>query len=294
MKVITDLVIWAFTLILLLAFGNHTPWPNASPVISIIIWILFLSITRKWWFVLTEGNMGVVLFDPLFNQLSEISGGLSMKLPWESIYKTIDIRKDIFTMKHLDGESYPTINGFLLEVKWIVVISPNIGHLVNFVRFKPEDAQVQVRARVTAFLNAFINQHTDNEVIGGMSKKSSPGFHDLQNEFENIFDGPHLHQIEEDYGIWTGRPEVFDVDRDMESQKTRATKGKVEALKEAADFLVEGSKVKGKPTMTYKEALKMAQTEHETRKAESFDLDVSGLPSGMQSFLLPGIGKGKT
>ncbi|MCR4334228.1 MAG: hypothetical protein NUV47_00660 [Patescibacteria group bacterium] len=291
MKVITNLVIWAFTLILLLALENHILWPTASPVISIVVLILILFATRKWWFVLTEGNTGVVLFDPMFNHLSEISGGLSMKLPWESIYKTIDTRKDIFTMKHLDGENYPTANGFLLEVKWIVVISPNIGHLVNFVRFKPEDAQTQVRARVTAFLNAYINQRSDNEVIGGIKKRSVPGFHTLRNDFENLFNGQNLHQIEKDYGIWTGKPEVFDVDRDAESQKTRATKGKVEALKEAADFLVESSKVKGKPTLTYKEALKIAQTEHETRKAESIDLDVSGLPGGIQSFIVPMKGK---
>lgn len=292
MKVITDLVIWAFTLILLLAFGNHTPWPTASPVISIIIWILLISITRKWWFVLTEGNMGVVLFDPLFNQLSEISGGLSIKLPWESIYKTvIDVRKDIFTMNHEKGESYPTKNGFVVEVKWIVVISPNIGYLVNYVKYKPEDAQIQVRARITAFLNAYISQRDDNEIIGGKGKSSTSGFLDLQDEFKDIFDGSKVHQVENEYGIWTGTPEIIDVDRDLESQKARATKGKVQALREAADYLVEGSKIKGKATITFKEALKVAQTEHETRKAESIDLDVSGLPNGMQSFLFPGKGK---
>lgn len=237
MRMLLTFYCWVISLAVLLVGGILLPllWNGEDATIGIILALIIWGIVFRKTFALflinVGNNEGVVLFDPFFKEQTEIGSGWRFKFVWESTYARVDLRKEIITMEHKAGESYATNNGSKVEVKWIMVLAPKRGFLVNYVAFKKgdkagleDDAAQQFRARVSAFLNGYIKTKSAKELIGGKTQKHSQGFSEIHSKFEFIFGGQDIMDpLEIMYGVWSGIPDISDIDLDEASQKAANT-----------------------------------------------------------------------
>lgn len=288
MRLITNLIIWTSSFVITVASATFIIPSILGVIIGAIIWLIVFSKTFKHFVVSVGNNEGWVIFDPFFRLQSELSSGWHCKFFWEKLYEKVDMRKKIL-VENNSNEVYPTSNGVNIKVEWIIRIQPLEGHLTNFTSFNQGNVEIQLRAKVKAFLNGYITVRKDDDIIGGKNKKPNKGFEELHKAFELLFNEQKLNDWKKQCGIRTGTPDLYNADRDTESQKALATKQKVMALKDAAQALVEASKINGVPTMNLKEALDIAQTEHGSRTSSSIKFE--GLQPGMKTVVVPGVGK---
>ena len=147
----------------------------------------------------------------------ELQAGFHWVYPWESMSPPeVDMQKKFFVKKD-DEEPYTLKDGSLLDLKYVIQIVPLPGYLTNFVRTTEADIQTRVKARVESWLQG---------KIGELEKpRFDKAFIDsLKEDFKSVYSGKNLHDDEIGMGIWTGIPEITDVDLPKEVQKARNEK----------------------------------------------------------------------
>lgn len=181
----------------------------------------------------SEKDPGFDGYRKIFAQ-RELQAGLHWVYPWESMSPPeVDMQKKFFVKKD-DEEPYTLKDGSLLDLKYVIQIVPLPGYLTNFVRTTEADIQTRVKARVESWLQG---------KIGELEKpKFDRSFIDaLKNDFTNVYSGKELHKDEIEMGIWTGVPEITDVDLPKDVQRARNEKEILLVDIEAAQEIVNKS-----------------------------------------------------
>src|SRR5690606_10991455 len=115
-------------------------------------------------------------------------------------------------------------------------------------------------------------------------------------EFENQFGGEQMIDgLEVMYGVWTGTPILYGIDRPKHEQEKLNVAAEMDALRQAAKRLIEDSD----GSLSQRDALIIASSsiEREGDNPLSFnisDIKLSGLPEGMQTLVYGGQFPGTT
>ena len=177
----------------------------------------------------------------------EFQAGFHWKYPWETTNLEIDMSRQA-AIQQRPEEIYTLKDGNLVIIRWRIFYGPLPGSLVNFIRTKPDLIEHRIRDRVERFIQSTIGEL---EQIGY-------GRHQLdlfKEKFEEIYGGPNTIDPEErELGVWTGTPEILDIDEPRDAQEVRyildtaskaveASKGKM-SFEEARGILL-ASKING-------------------------------------------------
>lgn len=166
----------------------------------------------------------------------EFQAGFHWKYPWEKPNLEVDMSRQI-DLQHKPEEVYTLKSGELVIIRWRIFYGPLPGSLVNFIKTRPEYITQRLRDRVEKFLQSMIGE-TDKI---GFGKEQLESF---KRRFEGIYGGPYVIDEEErNLGIWTGTPEILDIDAPRSAQEITAI------LKAATDAVAES-----KGQMTFEEA----------------------------------------
>ncbi|MCR4334229.1 MAG: hypothetical protein NUV47_00665 [Patescibacteria group bacterium] len=283
MRLLTNLMIWILSFVITVSLATLIIPSVGGAIIGAIIWLIVFSKTFKHFVVSVGNNEGWVIFDPLFNMQHELSSGWCCKFFWEKFYEKIDMRKKIL-VENNPCEIYPTINGVTIKIKWIIRLQPLKGYLINFTSFHQKNVETQLRSKIKAFLNGYITTRSDDEIIGGKNKNPNKGFEELHKAFELLFNEKKINDWKKECGIWTGIPDLYDADRDVEAQKALATKQLALALEETAKALVEASKVNNIATITFENAFEKAMILN--KSTASSTVRYEGLPQDAKTLIV--------
>lgn len=178
----------------------------------------------------------------------EFQAGFHWKFFWEYPDKEIDMRRQIIVENDPDENPFTLRDGKQIRIKWRIFCEPLPGNIVNFLRTRPESIEMRVTDRVNVFIQGYVGRLASIKFDKRQMNK-------LKNEFEKIFQGPTVIDDEErELGIWTGTPEIIDIDQPKEVQAAKNYQQKMEATIRVANEMVNASKGR----LRYDQALKLA------------------------------------
>lgn len=241
-KKMFDLKVIAFALfVLCMAFSlSHEFWlriigeKNAVLMSMISTSILvFLPLGNKF-FCIVPANKAWVLSNAFISETAqyreeftgereikaqrELQAGFHLRFPWEKVVYEVDMslekiiesdRDDIYTlMADSNGVSKMVI------IRWRISYVVLPGSVVNFTRTDPEIIVKSIKARATKSLQSYFGERSDI----GYGKMEQDNF---KKYFEEIFGGPKYIDpyFERRVGIWTGTPEIIDIDLPRKHQE---------------------------------------------------------------------------
>ena len=145
----------------------------------------------------------------------EFQAGFHWKYPWEVTNLEIDMSRQA-AIQQRPEEVYTLKDGKLVIIRWRIFYGPLPGSLVDFIRTRPDQIELRVRDRVERFIQALV----------GELDQVGYGRHQLdqfKSRFEEIYGGPNTIDSEErELGIWTGTPEILDIDEPRAAQDIKA------------------------------------------------------------------------
>lgn len=180
---------------------------------------------------------------------TEYQAGFYWRYPWETLSHDVDMQRRIIIQE--DPERVYTFKDGkkTIRIEWQVVVTPLPGSIQNYIKTREEDIIVKVKARVQKFIQGHIGG-MDNADFGDIGQEK------FKAAFEKVFKGPtEIDDIDErPLGIWTGTPEIVDIDEPKEVQKGRNIQQVIEALTQAAMDMV----VKSGNTIDFDKAIRAA------------------------------------
>ncbi len=177
----------------------------------------------------------------------ELQAGFHWKFFWEYPDKEVDMKRQIQVENDFE-EPLTLRDGKQIRIRWRVFVSPLPGNIINFIRTRPEDIKRRVKDRVDSFLQG---------QVGGMASIDfdATQMQAIKDRFEMVYGGSNrIDEEERQLGIWTGTPEIIDIDQPEEVQKAKNYQQKMEATIKVANAMVKASKGK----LRYDQALKLA------------------------------------
>lgn len=178
----------------------------------------------------------------------EFQAGFHWKFFWEYPDKEVDMRRQIIIENDPDTNPYTLKDEKQIRIKWQVFCEPLPGNIVNFLKTRPESIERRVRNRGDAFVQGYVGGLTEIEF-------DKTQMDNLKAAFEHIYGGPnYIDEEERNLGIWTGTPEIIDIDQPVEVQEAQNYKQRMEKIIEIANAMVEASGGK----LGYDHALKLA------------------------------------
>lgn len=176
----------------------------------------------------------------------ESQSGFHFKYPWD--VKAVEIDMQIVIVVQGDKNNRFTLKGGqTISLRYIVRAIPLPGRLVNFNRTNKDDIIRRIKARVEAWLQGYVG----GLEATGFDKNAIDSF---KRNFELCFGGlERIDPDEEAMGIWTGTPEITDIENPKEVEAARNLETEMEAIAKSAKRLVEVSGGK----LSYNDALKM-------------------------------------
>lgn len=198
----------------------------------------------------------------------ELQAGLHFIYPWESKAEEIDMKWFNSIASAEGGNSYTMKGGRTIKISWQVRVVPLPGFLVNFNRSDKKDIERKVRARAEAFFQGYLG---DREFITfGKEQKET-----IEKAFEDLWGGEsHQDNQEQELGVWTGTPEVFDISNPKEVEEQRNLETIMLSATKIARSMVDESGGK----MSFQDAMKLALIGQGKVKMEM--VDVVGLLGG--------------
>ena len=230
---------------------------GADPIFTIgtiiITWaISYFKLVFPYCFFETPQDKAWIIANPLtpesagfqstFSGYREIRGqwetqaGYHWKYPWEKPNWEVDMTRQI-PLENGVEEVYTLAEDQLVIIRWRIFYGPLPGSIVNFIKTKPEYISTRIRDRVVKFLQGIVGE---KQRVGYDRNQ----LEEFRTRFEKVFGGPNEIDAEErSLGIWTGTPEILDIDKPRSAQEITAI------LKAASDAVRESN---GK--MTFEEA----------------------------------------
>lgn len=159
--------------------------------------------------------------------LREVGPGLQGLLLWERVGWVIDLGKQIILT---DPVSAPTRDNIMVTVKWRVILTPLRGYLVNLVRHEGDTVRKFFEGEFRAAITQMISGQYADAVVDAHGITIKPSIFEniiiLKGLFIHTFGGGSvIHTDEEQYGTFTNDPQITDIERSAEFQKS------VEAVK---------------------------------------------------------------
>lgn len=178
----------------------------------------------------------------------EYQAGFHWRYPWETLSHDVDMQRKIIINEDPD-RVYTLKGGKTVRIEWQVIVTPLPGSIKNYIRTREEDIQVRIKTRIQKFIQGYIGDLTDTDFGTEGQKK-------FKKEFEKVFGGPTaIDDIDErPLGVWTGTPEIIDIDEPKDVQKGRNIQQVIEALTQAALDMV----VKSGNTIDFDKAIRAA------------------------------------
>ncbi|HEY4511978.1 MAG TPA: hypothetical protein VJH55_04010 [Candidatus Paceibacterota bacterium] len=324
-KFITNVGIWAAMLVFgMLVSSIFSSNLLTCMIAGFVLWLPLFVFTLPLFVFLNRGLQGTVLEDRFFNwypkyrveeveeegvhngkrviiirpvlhieysNLEEDSQkGLRLKFPFQSVFKKVDMAREIKSESKMETK-YPTKNkhnkSINLTANWFLAIRPLAGYLVNYVENHTDEAEDNdvekvFRAKTERFLHQYIISFEDDEEVmenlGAMSHEFR-----RQNGGEEYIDA-----LEIRYGVWTGTPQLFGIDREPAVQDALSAGAKLAALRQNAREMVAESG----GTLDYAEALIEAEVAAGYRQGVSSHVNWKDIPDNVSAIALTGGGGG--
>lgn len=141
----------------------------------------------------------------------EFQAGFHWKYPWEKPSVEIDMSRQ-GTLQQRPDEVYTLKNDKLVIIRWRLFWGPLAGSLVNFIKTNPSEIEKRLRDRVEKFLQGVVGKVDET----GYGREQLNLF---KMRFEEEFGPPtQIDDEERNLGIWTGSPEVIDIDAPRTAQ----------------------------------------------------------------------------
>lgn len=237
----------------------------------------------------------VIIIRPIlhieYSNLEEDSQkGLRLKFPFQSVFKKVDMAREIKSESKKETK-YPTKNkhnkSINLTADWFLAIRPLAGYLVNYVENRVDDAEDSdvekvFRAKTERFLHQYIiSFENDEEVMENLGA--------MGHEFRRHFGGEeHIDAMEIRYGVWTGTPQLFGIDREPAVQDALSAGAKLAAIRQNAREMVAESD----GTLDYAQALIEAEVAAGYRQGVSTHFNWKDIPPSVNAIALTGGGGG--
>jgi hypothetical protein len=199
---------------------------------------------------------------------TEKQASLHWKYFWEFFSEEVDMKREI-PVKGDPKEAYTLKGGSFVNIEYQIAIFPLPGYLVNFVKMKEEDIKRRVQTRAERCLQEFVGRFRPEQVTYDRKFMDR-----LQRHFVNVFGGPHVLDEEEiAMGIWTGTPEVFDINPPAEVEKGKTFEQRMDSIINVARKMVQESG----GNMSWDQAYRVAYAMEAATTGKLDFIDVAGL-----------------
>ncbi len=143
----------------------------------------------------------------------ELQAGFHWRFPWENSAKVIDMTR-LITVESDETDIYTLKGGkeFVI-ISWRIFYGPLPGSIVNYIKTRPMHITTRISDRARTYLQGAIGKL--KEINFDKAQQES-----LRNGFEAIYKGPeHIDTEEEELGVWTGTPNIIDIDQPKTKQE---------------------------------------------------------------------------
>jgi hypothetical protein len=237
--------------LLVLVFGGFVPardlWTKAIPFgigFGTGIAVLCLLIAHKC--IVVGANQGVVTKSLIHEKMWSFLQGFYMMYPWEDVFKTVDLTRHT-KMGADEKETYLSLNDQPLKVRFLVVRKAHQYYLINYVRSDEDAADSVFKVRIKSFLTEGIRKKNDGDVISDLKK--------YRDDFIKVFGGSRVtDKLERFYGVWTGNPELYTIERTGLGAESRAKVIEVQSFNDAVMLHLKLTKEKGDEAYTFAQA----------------------------------------
>lgn len=217
---------WLLNLLLGGFLEQREIWTKAIPFgigIGTGTWMLIVVLTKRT--IIVNAASGIVTKSILNKSMWSYLQGFYMLLPWETVFKVIDLKRET-KMVEDEKDSFLSENDLPMKVKFLIKRRAHPYYLINHVLNDEAAADPVFKARIKSFLTQQVRMKTDGDAINDIGE--------FKDKFALVFGGPDdTDPLEYAYGVWTGNPELYVIERSKEGQESRAKVVEVQAFSDA-------------------------------------------------------------
>lgn len=289
-RVVTALAIWVLGLVLFIYVTKYV-FSDASWSwkLAVVLWIITLAFTIDKFYVVVGGNKVVTTEEQISGDFFVYPQGFHFLFPTETVYKTVDLEKDVKTIPH--SAKYMSNNGAGIDVDVTIVCRPLWGNrppgdpkgqhhkpdVIKYIGHKDGVIETMIKAKVSREISSTFGTLRAEQIIKDQAA--------LKATLANMFSGLNLDKFEEDAGIWIGEITVTKIELDDDAKKAELEKLKGQALA----VIITDLKAQ-KLNVSDEEIVRMAERQLKNRTTEDFNVNVAA--SGLEQLAHFSLGAG--